>query len=162
VYAYVAAMIEAQAEEAGESASGDGIETKSGGLGKGSKMSSAVIGRGAAEVGTRASAYAPSQSAGGMAAAMSGGGGVGRSTANDKPLITFPDPGQLDSIKNKQQVVLRIEDLSFSYPSSPAPVLDGVNARVYLSSRVAIVGANGAGKTTLLKNMVGGMCKLNT
>ena len=33
--------------------------------------------------------------------------------------------------------------------------MDGVNARVYLSSRVAIVGANGAGKTTLLKNIVG-------
>ena len=34
-------------------------------------------------------------------------------------------------------------------------MLDGVNARVTLSSRVAIVGANGAGKTTLLKNIVG-------
>ena len=46
-------------------------------------------------------------------------------------------------------------NLSFAYPGGKAPVLDDVNCRVYLNSRVAIVGANGAGKTTLLKNIVG-------
>ena len=125
------AMIEAQAEEAGLTAEGDGFETHTNG--GGSKLAAAALGRsGVAEVGTRASAYAPSQSRGGMAAAMSGGGGggggVGLSSGKNKPLITFPDPGQLDGIKNKQQVVLRIEDLSFGYPTSPAPVLDGRGA----------------------------------
>lgn len=139
------AMIEAQAAEVGLAAEGDGHGPDGGGGGGGGGQRAATaLGRGVSELGTRASAYAPSQSRGGLAAAMSGGGGrggggVGKSSAKDKPLIVFPDPGQLDGIKNKQQVVLRVEDLSFAYPTSPAPVLDGVNARVYLSSRVAIV-----------------------
>jgi ATPase subunit of ABC transporter with duplicated ATPase domains len=145
------AMIEAAAEEAGEPAQGDGRDKKSGGGGGGgggaNGANGSAGGRGSAQVGSRASAYAPS-GPGGLAAAMSGGGGLGKSSAKDKPLISFPDPGQLDGIKNKQQAVLRIEDLSFAYPTRPTLVLDAVNARVNLSSRVAIVGANGAGKTT--------------
>lgn len=146
------AMIEAQAEESGGAAQGDGIDSKP--RTAESRLMSAELGRGAEGLGTRASARGMGGS-GGLAAAMSRGSGVGKSAAKDKPLITFPDPGPLDGIRNKQQVVLRVEDLSFSYPTSPAPVLDGVNARIYLSSRVAIVGANGAGKTTLMKNIVG-------
>jgi len=67
--------------------------------------------------------------------------------------IVFPEPGPLDGIKNKSQVVVRVEDLLFSYPNNQ--VLNGVYTRLYLGSRVAIVGANGAGKTTLMKNIVG-------
>jgi len=67
--------------------------------------------------------------------------------------IVFPDPGPLDGIKSKTQVVARLEDLSFAYPNNQ--VLSGVYTRMYLSSRVAVVGANGAGKTTLMKNIVG-------
>jgi ATP-binding cassette subfamily F protein 2 len=103
----------------------------------------------------------------GSAASVRNAGGVGslaaamtstslsKSNAKDKPLITFPDPGQLDGVRSRSNVVLRVENLSFAYPGGKAPVLDDVNCRVYLNSRVAIVGANGAGKTTLLKNIVG-------
>ena len=118
-----------------------------------SKMRSAArVGVSLEDLGTRASA----RGGGGFASAMSSGlGGGAAESARSKPLISFPDPGGLDGIKNRQQVVLRVDDVGFAYPGSAVPVLDGVNARVTLSSRVAIVGANGAGKTTLLKNIVG-------
>ena len=92
---------------------------------------------------------------GSLAAAMTSTS-FAKSNARDKPLITFPEPGQLDGVRSRSNVVLRVENLSFAYPGAKSkPVLDDVNCRVYLNSRVAIVGANGAGKTTLLKNIVG-------
>ena len=113
----------------------------------------ALVGVGADTLGTRASARGGT---GGFASAMSAGisGGVAKSAAQ-KPLISFPDPGALDGIKNKQQPVVRIDDVEFVYPGNDTKVLHKVNAKVSLGSRVAIVGANGAGKTTLLKNIVG-------
>jgi len=46
---------------------------------------------------------------------------------------------------------LRVENLSFSYPNRPEPVLDGVSMEIGLGETVAVVGENGAGKTTLAK-----------
>ncbi|MGI8730296.1 MAG: ABC transporter ATP-binding protein [Solirubrobacteraceae bacterium] len=46
---------------------------------------------------------------------------------------------------------LRVENLSFSYPNRPEPVLDGVSMEIRLGETVAVVGENGAGKTTLAK-----------
>jgi len=74
---------------------------------------------------------------------------------NNKPILTFPDPGPLDGIKNRGQVVMRLDDLTFKYEGGEKNVLEQVCVRAYLGSRVAIVGANGAGKTTLIKNVVG-------
>ena len=64
----------------------------------------------------------------GSAASVRNAGGVGslaaamtstslsKSNAKDKPLITFPDPGQLDGVRSRSNVVLRVENLSFAYP----------------------------------------------
>ncbi len=71
-----------------------------------------------------------------------------------KPFV-FPDPGLLDGLKNKNKVVLRATDVSFTHPGAAAPTLRHVSARLCLASRVAVVGANGAGKTTLLRLLVG-------
>ena len=46
---------------------------------------------------------------------------------------------------------LRFRDLSFGYPSSEAPVLDGLDLTIPAGSSLAIVGQNGSGKTTLAK-----------
>jgi ABC-type multidrug transport system fused ATPase/permease subunit len=45
---------------------------------------------------------------------------------------------------------IRFEDITFSYPNTSIPALDGVNLSVRQGESVAIVGRNGSGKTTLL------------
>jgi ATP-binding cassette, subfamily B, bacterial len=47
--------------------------------------------------------------------------------------------------------VLRVEDVSFSYPNRPDPVLRRVSIEIRAGETVAVVGENGAGKTTLAK-----------
>lgn len=81
--------------------------------------------------------------------------------------FTFPDPGRLDGIRTTTQKILEMENVNFAYPGSDTNILNNVNLKMSLSSRVAILGANGAGKTTLVKMMVGdtqptnvGQCKL--
>jgi ATP-binding cassette, subfamily B, bacterial len=46
---------------------------------------------------------------------------------------------------------IRFEDVSFHYPGTSRPVLDGVSLTLPAGSVVAVVGENGAGKTTLVK-----------
>ena len=46
---------------------------------------------------------------------------------------------------------LALREVSFLYPESTKPVLDGVTLTIPSGSKVAIVGENGAGKTTIVK-----------
>ena len=44
-----------------------------------------------------------------------------------------------------------LEGLTFRYPSGGPAVIDGLDARINVGEKIALVGPNGAGKTTLLK-----------
>ncbi|MGH9226458.1 MAG: ABC transporter ATP-binding protein [Acidimicrobiales bacterium] len=46
---------------------------------------------------------------------------------------------------------IRFEGVSFAYPGTSAPVLEGVDLFLPAGSTVAVVGENGAGKTTIVK-----------
>jgi ABC-type multidrug transport system fused ATPase/permease subunit len=46
---------------------------------------------------------------------------------------------------------IRFRDVTFAYPSTGAPVLEGFDLAIPAGSSLAIVGQNGAGKTTLAK-----------
>lgn len=65
----------------------------------------------------------------------------------DAPKITF-------NLKQKSgRDVLRIEDLSKSYPG--LQLFRSVNLMLYRGDKIGIVGPNGAGKTTFLKTLLG-------
>ena len=46
---------------------------------------------------------------------------------------------------------IKVENLSFTYPGSPEPILVNLNLHIRPGETVALVGENGAGKTTLVK-----------
>jgi len=50
---------------------------------------------------------------------------------------------------------LEIRDLSFRYPGSETPALDGIDLTLKPGTRLALVGENGSGKTTLTKLIAG-------
>ena len=67
----------------------------------------------------------------------------------------LPDPPLLDGVKTKEKSLVKMKDVVFQYPGTPAPQLKGVSIQLSLASRVAILGPNGSGKSTLVKLIVG-------
>jgi len=72
--------------------------------------------------------------------------GLRRSMAMEGRL---PD-GQV-SAEGRPATSIAFRNVSFTYPGSTDPVLDGLNFTIEAGTSVAIVGVNGAGKTTLAK-----------
>jgi len=66
-------------------------------------------------------------------------------------------PGPLEGVKSRTKVILRMNNITFTYPSKDKPTIMDVNLTVSQVSRVAVIGANGAGKSTAIKILVGEM-----
>ena len=67
----------------------------------------------------------------------------------------FPAPGILTGVKSQTRAILRMTNVSFTYPHAAKPAVKDVSCQLNLSSRVAVIGANGAGKSTLIRLLTG-------
>lgn len=74
---------------------------------------------------------------------------------NDNMRFVFPEPGALEGVKSRSKVILRMNNVSFTYPTKDKPTIMDVSLTVSQVSRVAVIGANGAGKSTAIKVLVG-------
>ncbi|WP_018654163.1 ABC transporter ATP-binding protein [Actinomadura flavalba] len=61
--------------------------------------------------------------------------------------------GTIEELERFTQITA--ENVTFTYPASDAPSLDGVSVRLRRGEVVALVGENGSGKTTLAKILAG-------
>lgn len=67
----------------------------------------------------------------------------------------FPLPGSLEGVKSRGRTILKMESVTFKYPSHEKNTVEHISLTVCMASRVAVVGANGAGKSTAIKLLIG-------
>lgn len=67
----------------------------------------------------------------------------------------FPPPGILTGVKSQTRAILRMSNVTYTYPGNTKPSLIDASCSISLSSRLAIIGGNGAGKSTLIKLLTG-------
>lgn len=67
----------------------------------------------------------------------------------------FPKPGVLDGITSKGKAIIKMDNVTFTYPTANRPQIAGITIRCSLASRVACIGPNGAGKSTIVKLLTG-------
>jgi len=77
--------------------------------------------------------------------------------SNETMKFTFPEPGPLEGVKSRSKIVLRMNNVTFTYPTKDKPTIMDINLTCSQMSRVAVIGANGAGKSTAIKVFVGEM-----
>merc|ERR1712056_78865 len=58
----------------------------------------------------------------------------------------FPVPGSLEGVKSRGRTILKMQDVTFKYPTHEKNTVENITLTVCMASRVAVVGANGAGK----------------
>ncbi len=63
-------------------------------------------------------------------------------------------------IVNKSSII-KLENISVSYPGSDNPVLNQLNLDIFRGDRIGLMAPNGSGKTTLLHTIMG-LCKPDT
>jgi elongation factor 3 len=69
--------------------------------------------------------------------------------------FSFPKPCYLDGVKSRGKVLLKMDNVTFTYPGNMAPTINNITIKSSMSSRVACVGVNGAGKSTMIKVLTG-------
>jgi len=75
--------------------------------------------------------------------------------SNETMKFVFPEPGAMEGVKSRSKVILRMDSVTFTYPTKDKPTIMDVSLTVSQVSRVAVIGANGAGKSTAIKVLVG-------
>ena len=74
---------------------------------------------------------------------------------NDSVKFKFPEPGELEGVKSMSKTILKMKDITFTYPTRDTPTIFNVNIECSRISRVGVIGANGAGKSTAIKILIG-------
>jgi elongation factor 3 len=74
---------------------------------------------------------------------------------NDIVRFVFPKPGPLDGVKSKTKSIMKMNDVTFQYPTRDTPTVFNIGLQVSQVSRVAVIGPNGAGKSTAIKLLTG-------
>ena len=69
--------------------------------------------------------------------------------------FTFPQPSFLDGIKSRGKFLIKMDNVSLTYPGNKVPTIRDITVRASMASRVACVGVNGAGKSTMIKVLTG-------
>ena len=66
----------------------------------------------------------------------------------DRPAaVSFPQP----QVTRAQGMTVTLQDVSFSYPSTSRPAINGVSLSVAVGEKIALLGRTGCGKSTLLQ-----------
>lgn len=66
---------------------------------------------------------------------------------NQQPAVTFPASG----ITTSNKVEIRLQNVHFSYPQQPQPILQNICLTLNAGEHVALLGKTGCGKSTLLQ-----------
>ncbi|KAF9584815.1 hypothetical protein BGW38_005085 [Lunasporangiospora selenospora] len=69
----------------------------------------------------------------------------------------FPKPSFLVGVKSNTKAIMKMSNVTFTYPGASKPSLHSATVQLSLSSRVGVVGPNGAGKSTMIKLLTGEM-----
>merc|ERR1711907_803297 len=67
----------------------------------------------------------------------------------------FPTPGALEGVKSRGRTILKMQNVTFKYPTHEKNTVENISLTACMASRVAVVGANGAGKSTAIKLLIG-------
>lgn len=78
---------------------------------------------------------------------------AGKSTDKDTDTGAGNDMRGVTADDARARTVIAFEDVSYVYPGSQEPVLDGVDLEVRQGEYLALLGANGCGKSTMLMHM---------
>jgi elongation factor 3 len=74
---------------------------------------------------------------------------------SEKYSFKFPQPRFLDGVKSKGKALMKMENVTFTYPGNSAPTVKNATVQVSLASRIGCLGPNGAGKSTSIKILTG-------
>ena len=75
--------------------------------------------------------------------------------SSEKYKFSFPNPRFLEGVKSKGKALLKMDNVTFTYPGNTSPTIRNASVQVSMSSRIGCLGPNGAGKSTSIKILTG-------